>query len=186
MKRRPAPFRDPRQRDGLALATPRRVRLEVDASPWELLSREQRARARRPVEKVTLDWSPWSSDADAQVAVGYRSSPVARERGPELVAALADLGLPPAALRSVDALCWAHVARVRYPDGRCVAFGLSERPRDVAHAESVGFPFARVEGRRVVAWDRVVHGHTAAEVLAAREFVRPRTPRSAAAEGAAS
>ena len=180
----PRPKVDPRQRDGLALATPRRVRLEVDASPWELLTREQRHRAHRPVARLALDWVAWVNVQ--QVAVGYRSSPVPRERGAEVLEALADAGLPPAALRSVEALCWAHVARVVYPDGRVVAFGLSERPRDVAHAETVGFPFARVEGRRLVAWANCLHGHTAAEVLAGHEFVRPRAVVEPAAEGASS
>ena len=176
----PRPKLDPRQRGGLALATPRRVRIEVDASPWELLSREQRHRAHRPVELVTLEWVARVNEA--QVAVGYRSSPVARELGGAVLAALADAGLPHAALRALPALCWAHVARVTYPDGQGVAFGLSERARDGAHAESEGFPFARVDGRRVLAWENCAHGHTDAEVLAAHEFVRGRT---IAADGAA-
>ena len=171
--RRPTTKRDQCQRTGLTLATPRRVRLEVDASPWEVLAPDQRRHAHRPLDAVSLTWS--AELDEALVAVRYRSSPVGREHGPALVAALDALGLAHPVLRVVEALCWAHVAVVVYPEGQRVAFGLSEVPRDLAHAEAVGFPFARVEGRRVRPWNAVVHGHLDAEVLAAHQFVRPRT-----------
>lgn len=182
MSRRPASKRDPRQRAGLALATPRRVRLEVDATPWELLSREERARAHRPADAVALVWSPQGDEGQPPTA--YRSSPVARELWPELLEAIIAAGLPPSAVRAVDALCWAHVAVVAYPDGQAVAFGLSEPPRDHHHAEVHGFPFARVEGRRVRPWAGLCHGHTDGEVLAALRFTRPRAVVEASAMGA--
>lgn len=176
---RRATKRDPRQRAGLALATPRRVRIEVDPTPWLLLPRAERHRTHRPAEAVVLDWSVRSDEADVPVRVV--SSPLARELAPRAIEGLVAIGLPPPSVRSVDALCWAHVARVAYPDGHEVAFGLSEAPRDHAHAEAAGYPFARVERGRVRAWEGCTAGHTDAEVLAAVRFVRPRTT---AAEGA--
>jgi hypothetical protein len=170
---RRTPKRDPRQRSGLTLATPRRVRLEVDASPWEVLAPDLRRRAGRPTEAVSLSWSPELDEA--LVPVRYRSSPVGREHAPAIVAALAAIGLARPALRVLDALCWAHVAVVAYPDGQRVAFGLSETPRSVSHAEVVGFPFARLDGDRVRPWAGVLHGHLDAEVQGAVQFVRPRT-----------
>ncbi|MDO9016620.1 MAG: hypothetical protein Q8S73_24570 [Deltaproteobacteria bacterium] len=184
MSRRPASKRDPRQRAALALATPRRVLLEVDATPWELLSREDRARAHRPADAIALVWSPLGDEGQPPTA--YRSSPVARELWPVLLEAVIAVGLPAAAVRAVDALCWAHVAVVAYPDGHAVAFGLSEAPRDHHHAEVHGFPFARVEGRRVRPWAGLCHGHTDGEVLAASRFIRPRANVEASAEGAVS
>lgn len=182
MTRHRTPKRDPRQRAGLTLATPRRVRLEVDATPWEVLAPDQRRRAGRPTEAVSLAWS--AELGDALVPVRYRSSPVGREHAPAIVAALDALGLARPALRVLDALCWAHVAVVAYPDGHRVAFGLSEPPRDLAHAEAAGFPFACVERGRVRPWAGVTHGHLDAEVLASPEFVRERTIAADAAAGA--
>ena len=165
--------RDPRQRAGLAVATPRRVRIEVDPTPWLLLPHTERHRAHRPAEAVVLDWTVRVDEAGGPLSVV--SSPLARALVERAVEGLAALGLPAAAVRWVDALCWAHVAVVAYPDGHRVVFGLSEAPRDVAHAEAVGFPFARIDGRRVRPWEGIVHGHTDAELRAAREFVRHRT-----------
>lgn len=178
----PRPKVDPRQRDGLALATPRRVRIEVDATPWELLSRECVRRAERPLLTVALRWSPLG--AEGQPATAYRSSPLDVAHGPACMEAVRSLGLAHDAVRSLPALCWAHVARVRYPDGHTVAFGLSVRPRDLAHVEAEGFPFARVDGHRVLPWGGFAAGHTDAEVLAAHEFVRGRTIAADAAAGA--
>lgn len=163
---------DPRQGGGLALATPRRVRVEVDLCPWEGLGDDERARARRPTRTLRLTWHARHDAAGARVAV--RSSPLPRDRAPWVVTALLELGLDPRAVRCLDVLCWAHVARVRYAGGNTIAFGLSEAPRDVAHVESVGFPFGRVDGDRVEPWEGCCHGHTDAEVLAAPAFARGR------------
>lgn len=179
MTRGPNKTRDPRQRAGLTLATPRRVRVEVDATPMALLSSDDRRRTGRPLPALELQWAAQLDEAGETVA--FRSSPLPLHDGPAVVAALHGLGLAADAVRIVPALCWAHVAVVAYPDDHRVVFGLSEPPRDVAHAEAAGFPFARVEGRRVRPWDGIVHGHTDAEVQAARVFVRSRTTAAAGA-----
>lgn len=158
-----------RQTAGLALATPKRARLDVDRHDFARLSPAERRRADRPARGLILAWSPVGEDPLDPTA--WRSSPIDHANLDRVRQALVALGLDPV-LR--PALCWAHLAVVRYVDGSRVALGCERLPLNTDEAEA-GFPIARLEGRRVLPWMGRLHGHTDAEVLAAPEFVRGRT-----------
>lgn len=160
-----------RQMSGLRLATPRRMRLDVDPNDWRRLSDTEQRRAGRPVRGVQLAWSPLG--ADVLVPSGWRSSPVDHADLHRVREALSRrLGLDTAV---VPGLAWPHLALVRYVDGSLVVFGCDQLPLDVAQAEA-GLPIGRIEryGRdaRVRPWEGRVTGHTDAELLAAPEFQR--------------
>lgn len=160
-----------RQMSGLRLATPRRVRLDVDPNDWRRLSDAEQRRAGRPVPGVQLAWSPLG--ADVLAPSGWRSSPVDHAHLQRVREALSRrLGLDTAV---VPGLAWPHLALVRYVDGSLVAFGCDHLPLDVAQAEA-GLPIGRIERyanrARVCPWEGRCIAHLDSELLAAPEFQR--------------
>lgn len=163
--------RDARQTSGLRLATPRRVRLDVDPNDWRRLSDAELRRAGRPVPGVQLAWSPLG--ADVLAPTGWRSSPVDHANLRRVRETLSRrLGLDTVV---VPGLAWPHLALVRYVDGSLVAFGCDRLPLDVAQAEA-GLPIGCIErygqGARVRPWEGRCIAHLDTELLAAPEFQR--------------
>ncbi len=162
--------------DVAALAATRRVVVAVQAPLWNDLSPRSQSTLRRGVAwRLVATEAPPVMVSEMLDVDGKLHKRVTRKLRGEFVL-----------FESRALQRWAHLARVRYRDGRVVAFGAHAPLESLADAEQAT-PVATFEAGSdaPVPWEGLAHGHLPAELLAAPTFDKaaPAAPPRRAPDG---